>query len=423
MSRTINGHDAAARLTPAEPAHADTEARLPGRAELNAAILRLLRQPGDAGSSLALLQLANFYEIRTWVGRSGADRLLREITDVIARIVPPGARLYRCERFELALLLTPGGEEARLTGVRVCHALDTATFRALPPHARLHCAVGLVQLNETMSRPAIALARARDQLAGRIAGARGRQAPPSLPARVLREGRLRLNLQPVVDLRGRDPALYELRSGLAHDGGWLNGDSLHALAQQHSLGEALDHLVLQRALRLLAKTRTTRLLVNVGLDTLVSEDFHNWLAGRLTREAAAAGRLELQIGEADALVAQHHLGPFSESLRALQVPLGIRGFGGCEEPLGYLPLMRTDFVRLDRSRTDGLGDDRRRREALETLVAALRGKGIRVIAGLVEDAGQLPLLWAAGIHRMQGNCLQPPVAQARFRFPRLQVEH
>ncbi|MEX2470249.1 MAG: EAL domain-containing protein, partial [Pseudohongiellaceae bacterium] len=219
-----------------------------------------------------------------------------------------------------------------------------------------------------------------------------------------------------------DPALFEVRSGLLLDGERLAGASLYALAAQSPLGEALDHLVLQRALRRLARNRELRLIVNISLNSLVSSDFVAWLGGRLKPEISMQGRLLLQISEADALIAQHHLGPFSEGLRELAIPLGIRHFGCSEEPLSYLPLMRTDFIRLDRSRSADIGDNPQRRQALTTLCATLRGKSIGVIAALIEDAALLPRLWEAGIHRVQGNCLQPPASAPRYRFPRRRSE-
>ncbi|MEX2470072.1 MAG: hypothetical protein WD396_09980, partial [Pseudohongiellaceae bacterium] len=74
MAGSINGHVAASRLSAAGP-HPDAAACLPGRIELAAALGRLPARGGDEGNPeavLALLQLANFHEIRTWVGRSEA---------------------------------------------------------------------------------------------------------------------------------------------------------------------------------------------------------------------------------------------------------------------------------------------------------------------------------------------------------------
>ena len=425
MSRSVNGHGDPAGLAFAAARAPANPAGLPGRAELDAALVRLLQSCADeAGSiaALALLQLANFYEIRSWVGRSAADHLLGEIAAVVAHSIPAAAGLYRCGFYELALILPDGGAAARRAAAAIGGALDTAVFDALPPQARLRCAVGLVDLDATVASPAVALARARASLDERPAATARPTLSLSALGEALRAGGLQLNFQPVVDLRGRDPARYELRSSLIHGGECLDGESLYTLAGQHAFGETLDHLVLQRALRMLARNRSLHLLVNISLNSLVSGDLPGWLALCLESAGGAARRLELQIAESDALIAQHHLGAFSEDLRELQIPLGLRRFGGCEQPLCYLPLMRTDFIRLDRSRLDGIGDDRGRHEALTTLAGSLRGKGIRIIAGMVEDAALLPLLWAAGIHRVQGNCLQPPATTARFRFPRRQTE-
>lgn len=432
MTSFRNSHAAASRLSAAGPlSGADAAARLPDRIELAAALGRLPARDRDDGhpvAALALLQLANFHEIRTWVGRSEAECLLGEIASQLQKVLPGNATLYRGGHYELALLLTGTDfEEAQKLSKRIRDTLHTATFNIIPAQMRLHCAVGLAEVTAQVSRPDMLLARARHNLDRPAPDADAAHLPCPTTAlhtlhRGLRERGLRLNFQPVVDLRGQEPALFEVRSGLVLDGERLTGASLYALAVQNSLGELLDHLVLQRALRLLTRKRDLRLIVNINLNSLVSPDFVSWLAGQLKKLTPVRERLLLQISESDALIAQHHLGPFSEGLRELALPLGIRHFGCSEEPLSYLPLMRTDFIRLDRSRSADIKGSPPQRQALTTLCAALRGKNIQVIAALIEDAALLPRLWEAGIHRVQGNCLQPPASAPRYRFPRRRRE-
>jgi GGDEF domain-containing protein len=54
--------------------------------------------------SLALLQLENFYEIRTWLGKSEATLFLSDIARLLKKTLPSSVLLGRCKHYEFAAL-------------------------------------------------------------------------------------------------------------------------------------------------------------------------------------------------------------------------------------------------------------------------------------------------------------------------------
>lgn len=391
----------------------DSVARqLPGQAALEHCLDALIRDSRPRRASLALLQLANFYEIRTWVGKSEASRLLADIARVLLNCLPAAVSLYRCDNYEFALLLRDEcSSNARDITRQVRAALENAVSETIPAQLRLHCVAGLVEITPGLRRAGVALARARHSLGGLDATAAGDINAAAIVAG-LRRGQLQLNYQALVSLTGNQQPILEVRSALHTDAGVISGRSLYRAAVINALGEALDRCVLKTCLRLLSlkRLRPFRLLVNLSLNTLVSPHLCGWLEEKLQAIPDQRQRLILQISELDLLIAQHHLAEFNRSLQALALPLSISHFGCSKDPLRYLHLLDVQLVKLDASLTRNLQTDSVRFKALQNLAEKLKEKDIQSTACHVEQLDALPRLWRAGIDWLQGDCLQGPGA-------------
>jgi diguanylate cyclase (GGDEF)-like protein len=110
-------------------------------------------------ATLALLQLENFYEIRSWVGLSEADLLLSDIAQLLKTSLPKRALLCRCHNFEFAVLLIADcSVNARLITDKIKHALLSAVSPLLPRQLELKCGVGLAKLESNIpSWPVVTL--------------------------------------------------------------------------------------------------------------------------------------------------------------------------------------------------------------------------------------------------------------------------
>ena len=84
------------------------------------------------------------------------------------------------------------------------------------------------------------------------------------------------------------------------------------------------------------------------------------------------------------------------------------GRAAAEESLALLPNLPLDYVKLDRSLTANLATNPGRQNWMRELVHRIRSTGPRIIAGYVEDAQSLGLLWQAEIELVQGNFVQQP---------------
>ena len=203
--------------------HLDALTGLPNRAWLEDALRRALNDGRPA--TLALLQLENFYEIRSWVGKSDASFLLSDIARLLQHNLPEGVMLCRCENYEFVLLLrNENSVNARPITDRIKQALQSAVSESIPPQLELKCAVGLAASEPGVTGPEVLFARARHQLSVALFRRHGEQRLSAMHevdgfdpldlAPALERQPLALNFQPIVSLMPDGVERYEVRCQL-----------------------------------------------------------------------------------------------------------------------------------------------------------------------------------------------------------------
>lgn len=406
--------------------HLDALTGLPNRASLEDALRRALDDGRPA--TLALLQLENFYEIRSWVGKSDASFLLCDIARLLQRNLPDDVTLCHCEHYEFALLLrNENSVNARPITERIKQALQSAVSESIPPQLELKCAVGLAAAEPGVTGPEVLFARARHQLSVALFRLHGEQRLSAMhevdgfdplelkPA--LKRRKLELNFQPIVSLLPDGVERYEVRCRLPLEKGRLAPVRLFEIAVQNALGGCIDRQLISRVLAILREKELPSLCFFVSLtqNSMVDAGFFHWLQAELAGQKHLARQLVLQISEIDVLIAQHHLQYLCEQLAGLEIRLAVGNFGLTDNPFRYLPLLNAAYVKMNLPAVDGTGASRRQ---LQQTLQKLSESKLQVIASLVEDMNMLPLLWRSGVTLAQGNCLAGPAANPAYRFPR-----
>jgi len=378
-------------------------------------------------ATLALLQLENFYEIRSWVGLSEADLLLGDIAQLLKTSLPKRVLLCRCHNFEFAaLLLADCSVNARLITDKLKQALLSAVSPSLPRQLELKCGVGLAKLESNIPSWPVVFARARHNLClthqHREQPAHLSSISPEVALRQLHEAleepELQLNFQALLRLTQDPLQHYEVRCSLARHEQSLPTHLLFETAARNALGEQLDRRIIEQILERLSKDAppNRRLVVNLSHNSLVSIHFLRWLAERLGERRSFAAQLVFQISETDALIAQHHLITFCEVIEKLGCKLSVSNFGCTPKPLRYLSLVPASYVKLDTCLFRKIDVNQANLESLNSLIAELHERKISVIAPLLEKLPLLPLLWQAHVDFMQGHCLHQPSSSMNFTF-------
>lgn len=415
---------------------ADPLAHVPTHDSLQKKLGELLSESTEnsAPATLALLQLENFYEIRTWVGNSESNLLLSDIARFIDKGLPPESLIYRCEHFEFALILfNESSTNCRVVTSRLRQSLRSATSMSIPPQLELKCGIGLAEIHLQMPSIDALLARARLDLRRSHYGFHreslamnslssgeydSRTALTRLREALAQQG-LQLEFQPIVALKEDGLQHYEVRCALPGSARErLSITALFETAQQNALGVEIDRWVISRVCTELKKARQSKLVFTVQLtqNSIVSTQFFEWLEQELLTLPSASEQLVIQLSEIDVLISQHHMQTVSDRIANMGLRLCISNFGCTENPFRYLSLLHTQFIKLDVTQLERIRKEPARLESLRRTVAALHDQGIRVIAAMVEEMLLLPVLWQVRVNYVQGYCLQRPSPGRSYPF-------
>jgi EAL domain-containing protein (putative c-di-GMP-specific phosphodiesterase class I) len=102
--------------------------------------------------------------------------------------------------------------------------------------------------------------------------------------------------------------------------------------------------------------------------------------------------------------------------RGLGISLAIDDFGTGYSNLSYLPSMRFDALKIDRSFVMNLEQDPKNESMIRTLVALAHNVGMRVIVEGVEKQEQLDMVRSLGVNEVQGYLLGRPTGHPIHDF-------
>lgn len=112
----------------------------------------------------------------------------------------------------------------------------------------------------------------------------------------------------------------------------------------------------------------------------------------------------------DDAVHGHHL----ENLKDLGVGLAIDDFGSGYSTFSYLKQLQVDFLKIDRSLVQGIGDHMEDAAIVSAVVGLARNLGISTIAEGVEEASQRDVLRSIDCEIGQGFLWSEPVPATRI---------
>jgi len=234
--------------------------------------------------------------------------------------------------------------------------------------------------------------------------------PASLAHRVgelnqaLKQGRLRLALQPVVCASTHRINHYEgLLRLLDQEGRALPAGHLIATAEALDIAPRIDLAVLDLAAAILDAQPELSLAVNISAATARDmAQSKRWL----DRFKAFGGDLPRMTVEMTETVAPDDiagaLSDFSASVRGLGARLSIDDFGSGYTSYRNILALSPDEIKIDGCFVQDLGRDPRHASFIRTLVALAQDLGVSTVGEWVETADQAAALAALGVDFLQG---------------------
>ena len=391
------------------------------RARMAAALRQLRRQPGSV--TLLFCDLNRFKEVNDFYGHQVGDELLIEVGKRLQATLRPEDMLARLGGDEFVVfssdIPTPMAavQLAERLQAQVSKPWTTQDYSILPSMT-----VGIastddseVTVDELLRRADLAMyaAKANDERAITIYDnviddqvKRGilikRQLQHAIDSDLLR-----VDFQPIVDLKSRDSIGFEALSRIRDfEGGWMSPIDFIPVAESVGLIDPLGDLVLRRCLAVLKLVNdiTPDLLITINVSPL--QICRDGLAGRMI---ALAERYEVDLSRLAVEVTESILIDRPQSamrelnlLRAVGCRIYLDDFGTGYSSMSWLAQLPIDAIKIDRSFTAGLLNDPRRSVVVASMIRLSRDLGLDVIAEGVELEAQAEALLAMGCCKGQG---------------------
>lgn len=373
------------------------------------------------------------------VGIDSLDRINRaygsELGDAV--LVEIGRRLDRClrtndvvgrlggDRFGV-VLNGCSAAEALQTGERILSVVRRCAVESDAGPIHVSVSIGIL-LFPTQARTALdAIAKAEGALlkaktAGRDCAAlyelteeqeRGFRDAMEIGEQVktaLKDGRLLLAFQPIVEADGQTVDYYECLVRMrGTDGELVPAGSFIPVVEQLGLMRAIDRHVLDLALEELSATSDIRLGINISGLTAADRSWLRALIARVRHRPELARRLIVEITETAALHDVEDTARFVSAVRELGCQVAIDDFGAGYTTFRHLKSLTVDVVKIDGSFVRGVIDSPQNQLFVRNLLSLAKAFNLRTVAECVESRAEAEYLAAEGLDMLQGYYFGKP---------------
>ena len=344
------------------------------------------------------------------------DRCLRA-SDVVGR--PSG------DRFGV-ILSGATMEEARITAERILAALRSEQIAAGDQQPTVSASIGIVALPSQAKTSFDVMAKAESaMLHAKSIGRdcvhvfeltedqrRGFQTSLDIGERVkqaLRDDRMLLAFQPVVEARSHETAYYECLVRIDRgDGTFLPAAQFIPIVEQLGLMRTIDRHVLGLALKVLERQPEVTLAINISGLTATDRSWLRCLVNHLKGRRELAQRLMVEITETAALQDIEESARFVAAVRELGCKVALDDFGAGYTTFRHMKALTVDVVKIDGSFIRDITESPENLSFVRNLLSLARTIGVSTVAECVETLAEAQVLAREGVDLLQGYCFGRP---------------
>lgn len=391
---------------------------------------------GD-GSGLLYVQLDNLDAIRQTLGISAIDSLVADIGTLISQQVGEdglGAR-FGDETFTI-LLPKQSVHEAIALGEALLRDVEEHVSDVGDRTVTTTCSIGITMVGERVGSAQGAVndavkaceqARAKggnqvhiyspEEESGEAGGGNWKARLES----ALEDDRFLLVYQPIASLQGDPRERYEARLRLKNDDGSIvMPKDFIPHAEQLGLMPKIDRWVLHSGLKALmearAKGRNLVLYIKLSGPTLADPGFIAVVAAQLKARKIEGERLVFQLNEPVAVTQLNQAKQFFRALKELQGCLCLDHFGSGLNPFQLVKHLPADYLKIDGTLTRNVTSSEESQQTVRQIIENGHAMQKKVIAGYLEDAASLAMLWQLKTDYVQGNFLALPEPAMSYDF-------
>ena len=388
--------------------------------------------------SLLYIDIDNFADrVSSAFGVAGADLVLGDISAMLREKINTTDTLARFGDTVFTLLIANIKADAAVNrATQICKALENHIIDIDGKTLQLTCSVGVSIINETTTSAAVVIDQARATME-KVRADKGNSAKLYEPEvkvaevtsvdiakqvqQALDNDKFKLLFQPIISLRGSEEEYYEVYLRMINDEGVeISPDDFLESANQLNVSTKIDRWVILESIKMLsnhrAKGNKTKLIVNLGRQSLCDETLLPWLGVAFKAAKLSPDAMTFQVSEVDATNHMNAAKAFADGLLKLKSTLSITNFGCSLNPFNLLKHVNSPMIKIDGSFTSDIQHNNESSATLIELIQKLHSEEKITIVPYVENASVLSTLWQAGAHYIQGYYLQEPASSMNYDF-------
>lgn len=372
-------------------------------------------------AALILVAVDNLAMIMSGYSVAVAEAVMGELMQIIRERAGTKTTVTRVQRDQFGLLIPAMNDSA---AERWCSEIEDAirSYSYSSRYGELHCLIttsyeilpdALSQPEEILGRALVLLNEAggSDQFRDDISGAEHREEMglANYLGQAIKEGRIRLAYQPVIDSKTGQTAHYEaLLRLISEDGTITSAGALIPIAERMGFIPMIDCIVLEKVVNELRADKDVSIAVNVSNLTIQDSGWLTKLTELMTQTPEIAPRLTVEITETAVHGDLKHSARFCAEVQALGCMIALDDFGSGYTSFRQLKTLSIDYVKIDGAFIRDLTDNSDSRLFVKILLDFTRGFGLKSVAEFVETGEIAKMLMDLGVDYLQGYYFGKP---------------
>ena len=219
----------------------------------------------------------------------------------------------------------------------------------------------------------------------------------------IQEDRLVFAFQPIVECKTNGVSYYEcLLRLLRDDGDVVTAAKFVPVLEQLGYARLIDHYALDLALKELDAHPNVSLALNVSSLTATDPTWLSKFVLAMRDRPGIARRLVIEITETALLQDIAESVRFVSTLRGLGCRVALDDFGAGFTSFHHLKALPVDILKIDGSFVMGMSKSYENQLLVKMLIDLATGLNMNTVAECVERQEDVDILYAQGVHQMQG---------------------
>ncbi|MFD0914992.1 putative bifunctional diguanylate cyclase/phosphodiesterase [Pseudahrensia aquimaris] len=231
----------------------------------------------------------------------------------------------------------------------------------------------------------------------------------------LKQGRIHLAFQPIVDATTHEVEFFEALVRLQDDDGHvLAAGDFVSVAIRLGLIRLVDHQALDLAIEALDEHESAKISLNVSNETATDPEWISKLAIAALRRPDITDRLIIEITESHVAESLEEARRFIASLHDLGFKVAIDDFGAGFTSFRNLKALNYDIIKIDGEFARDLKDNPENQAFIKSLIGLAHQFDARTVVEWVEDTTTANHLRDWGVDLLQGFRFSKPLRQPKW---------